>query len=694
LIYHADSIRRMPGSGCMVAWFSSEGSPFPPGQTWNESDGSYNFSLYSRHASTVTLLLYKANSCTTPLRTVPINPITNKFGNIWFCKVPKSFAADALYYAYRVDGPAGARHRFDREKILLDPYAKGVFFPPEFDRRLAESPGPNDGKAPLGILSTVDPHFDWKDDRRPVHDADTILYEMHIKGFTRDPSSGVTRAEAGTYRGVIDKIPHLKALGVTAVELMPVHQFDPQENNYWGYMPLNFFSPHQAFAVDPLHTKREFREMVQALHAADIEVILDVVFNHTVEGDQVGPIYSFKGIDNSSYYITTGNAAAPYHNFSGTGNTLQTADPYVHAFVLDSLRYWVTEMRVDGFRFDLASVFSRASDGSIITTDPPLFTALKSDPVLRNVHLIAEPWDAAGLYQLGTSFPGRYWQQWNGKFRDDIRRFVRGDAGLVPSLMVRLYGSDDLFPDHPAFSCRPFQSINYLTSHDGMSLYDLCTYRHKRNEANGHHNTDGPDEEFGWNCGHEGENETPPAVQQLRRQQVKNFFALLMLSNGIPMLRMGDEFMATQHGNSNPYNQDNSTTWLNWDLLKTNADIFRFAREMIGFRKRHPSICRSTFWRHDVTWYGTGKHVDMGGDSHTLAYHLRGASQNDVDLYVMINAYDHPLLFTPQVDGVWRRAVDTSCPSPLDIAEAGKEPVVEKESLVVQARSIVVLIGA
>jgi glycogen operon protein len=494
---------------------------------------------------------------------------------------------------------------------------------------------------------------------------------------------------------VAEKVPYLKELGVTVVELLPVHQFDPAEGNYWGYMTLNFFSPHQAYAVDPKRDRDEFRAMVKALHEADIHVILDVVYNHTAEEDQNGPTYSFKGIDNASYYLLSCDPNAPYHDFSGTGNSLNAANPYVRTMILDSLRWWVTQMHVDGFRFDLASVLTRDEDGHVYGTDVPLLTAIRSDPLLRNVHLIAEPWDAAGAYQLGTGFPGELWHQWNGQFRDDVRRFLRGDEGTVPALMYRLYGSDDLFPDTLRDARRPFQSINFVTCHDGFTLYDLVSHNEKHNLANGNDNRDGTDANFSWNCGWEGDEGVPDDVMALRKRQVKNFACVLLLSNGVPMLAAGDEFLQTQGGNNNPYNQDNETAWLNWDRLEKFPDVFRFFRLMIAFRKAHPTLGRSRFWRDDVTWHGVGPEPDLAHQSHSIAFALRGGSVGDRDLYVMINAWTEPLDFQicEGQPGDWRRVVDTRLESPDDISEPGREPVVPGMTYRVEARSVVVLIG-
>jgi isoamylase len=475
---------------------------------------------------------------------------------------------------------------------------------------------------------------------------------------------------------------------------MPIHQFDPQENNYWGYMTLNFFFPNLRYGSSQDRPVAEFKEMVSALHAAGIEVILDVVYNHTAEADHTGPLYSFKGIDNASFYLMTQDPARPYANFSGTGNTLNVSDLFVRNLILDSLRYWATEMGVDGFRFDLASILTRNEDGSIDSEDPPLLSAIRTDPVLAESRLIAEPWDAGGAYQLGTGFPGMFWHQWNGQFRDDIRRFIRGDAGMVPKVMQRLYGSDDLFPDRIEEARRPFYSINYVISHDGFTLYDLVSYNDRHNEANGNNNQDGTADNFSWNCGVEGDAGVTPEIRALRLKQAKNLFCLLMLSNGIPMFMAGDEFLHTQGGNNNPYNQDNATSWLDWTRLQENAGFFRFCRLMIAFRKAHPSICRSRFWRDDIRWRGVGASTDLSFNSHSLAYHLKGGSQGDQDLYVMVNAFTEPLTFTI-FDGLykpWYQVIDTGQESPKDILEPELEEQVFGTQHVVNARSIVVLV--
>ncbi|HMQ34434.1 MAG TPA: isoamylase [Chloroflexaceae bacterium] len=674
------------------AWEASEGAPAPLGATWVEAQGAYNFALYSRSATAVTLLLYSEADPATPLLARALDPRHNKTGRIWHCMVPADQLRGATLYAYRVEGPCeperGLRH--DAEKILLDPYALEVFFPPSYSRIACARPGPTDGLAPLGILPTRPvAHFDWGEDPRPRHTHDLIVYELHVKGFTARATSGVTPAKRGTFAGLIEKIPYLLDLGVTVVELLPVHQFDPQEGNYWGYMTLNFFAPHATYAAgDPMV---EFRQMVRAFHEAGLQVWIDVVYNHTSEGDAGGPTYSFRGIDNRSYYLLEADRAR-YVNDTGCGNTLRCGHPAVRALVVESLRHWTDEMHLDGYRFDLASILTRPAAGPADWIDPGLISEISAYGYANDVTLVAEAWDIAS-YQLGRSFPGQIWRQWNGKFRDDLRSFVRGDRGMVPALMQRLYGSDDLFPDSLPEAYRPFQSVNFITAHDGFCLYDLTAYNRKHNFANGHGNTDGADDNRSWNCGWEGDAGAPQEVLALRRRQVKNFFALLMLANGTPMFCAGDEFLNTQGGNNNPYNQDNETTWLNWELLAQNGDVFRFFKHMIAFRKAHRSIGRSTYWREEVSWHGVGREPDLAEHSHSLAYCLRGASQHDGDLYVLINAYWEELSFTVQegAAGEWLRVVDTGRPSPDDILEPGHEQPVPSLTFRAGPRSVVVL---
>ena len=677
-------------------WAHSEGLPLPLGASWIEEEQAFNFALCAEHAESVTLLLYSPVDLANPILTFRFDSLHNKSGRIWHCRIPLNQVGDARYYAYSVSGQAVAGlHAFDHEKVLLDPYARGVFFPPAFDRKLASRAGFNAGKAPLGVLPVHRWDFDWTEDVSPRPESEAIVYELHVKGYTKNPNSGVHPSGAGTYSGLTEKIPYLKDLGITVVELMPIFQRDPHEGDYWGYMPLNFFAPHAQYASSLADDEQhlEFRNMVKAFHRAGIAVVLDVVYNHTCEGDNSGPTYSFKGFDATGYYMMAPDPTTPYANYSGTGNTLNFSQAHVRKMVMDSLRYWKNEMHIDGFRFDLASVFSRNADGSLNWGDAPIFSEIAADPELGRLALIAEPWDV-GAYQLGRGFPGTTWIQWNARYRDDVRRFVRGDAGVIPDLMRRIYGSDDLFPDSRADAYHAFQSVNYIDCHDGFTLYDLVSYNQKNNWKNGHDNQDGMDQNYSWNCGHEGDEDAPASVLALRRKQVKNLCCLLLLSNGIPMFRAGDEFLNTQFGNNNPYNQDNEISWLDWSQLQANHDVFRFFKGMIAFRKAHPSLCRSRFWREDISWYGIGPTVDLSSDSRSLAFCLHGASQADDDIYVMINAYWQELQFEIQEGAPqdWVRIVDTALPSPDDFSECGLP--LQQSIYQVAPRSIIVLVRA
>jgi isoamylase len=675
-------------------WEQSEGVPLPLGVTWIEAEQAFNFAIHAERAESVTLLFYTAADLVNPAFLYRFDFLRNKSGRIWHCRIPKTEIGECGYYAYSASGEdLSGVHGFDPQKVLLDPYAKAVFFPPDFDREAATREGSNAGRAALGALSAHCADFDWAGDQPPHHEADAIIYEVHVRGFTKNPNSGVDPSRAGTYAGLVEKIPYLKELGITVVELMPIFQRDPLEGDYWGYMPLNFFAPHAQYAStrDDNEQHLEFRNMVKAFHQAGIGVVLDVVYNHTCEGDHRGPIYSYKGFGSASYYMMSNDPTSPYANYSGTGNTLNFGHPHVRKMVMDSLRYWKQEMHIDGFRFDLASVFSRNSDGFLNWGHAPIFAEIAADPELGRIRLIAEPWDT-GAYQLGVGFPGITWLQWNGRFRDDVRRFVKSDAGMVPDLMRRLYGSDDFFPDNRSDAYHPYQSVNYLTSHDGFTLYDLVAYNNKRNWANGQNNTDGMNDNYSWNCGYEGDEGAPADVLALRRKQVKNFCCLLMLSNGTPMFRAGDEFLNTQYGNNNPYNQDNTTGWLDWSQLQGNQDIFRFFKGMIAFRKGHPTLSRSRYWREDITWYGAGAAADLSNDSHSVAFCLHGASQNDKDIYVMINAYWGELEFHIQEGAAqeWARVVDTALPSPSDYSDPGD--LLQSPSYLVAPRSVVVLL--
>jgi glycogen operon protein len=688
----AESLR---SSASFDDWDRKEGTPGPMGVTWVPGLDAWNFALYSRRATGVTLLLYDARDPVHPIREERLNAAVNKSGRIWHCWIAAADVPGAAYYAYKVEGRYDPNRgfRFDPQKVLLDPFAPAVFFPPTYNRLATSLPGPTDGRAPLGVLPKA-PAVQGRDLPRPPRPShDLIVYELHVKGFTARENSGVSPRHRGTFAGLAEKIPYLKSLGITAVELMPVHQGDPQEGSFWGYMPLNFFSPDLSYSASGTSdgAEAEFRAMVEAFHENAIEVWLDVVYNHTSEAGPDGPTYSYRGIDNQSYYILTGDRCH-YRNETGCGNTLRCDHPVVRSMILESLIFWIGSMKVDGFRFDLASVFTRRSDGGLDLDYPSLISDISYLATRHGVRMIAEAWDIES-YLLGRAFPGINWRQWNGKYRDDVRDFVRGVSGRVGSLMQRLYGSDDLFPGDAESSYRPFQSVNFITAHDGFCLYDLVAYDRKHNEANGHNNTDGTDDNRSWNCGWEGDYRVPPEVMKLRRRQVRNFFCLLMLSNGTPMFCAGDEFLATRGGNNNPYNQDNETNYIDWDLLEKNRDVFRFFQGMIAFRKAHPSIARSQFWREDIHWYGAGGYVDFSPGGQTLAFCLRGASVNDGDIYAMINASGADVRFRVQEGNAeeWLLVADTSLPSPGDFVEPGARRSLTSLDYGVGSRSVVVL---
>ena len=556
----------------------------------------------------------------------------------------------------------------------------------------------------------VEDSFEWGlDQPLNIHLADSIIYEIHVRGFTRSPSSGVTHP--GSFQGIIEKIPYLQELGITAVELMPVTEFEEFDNpnfnpltgerltNFWGYHPISYLALKAAYSSsngDHAHIN-EFKAMVKALHEAGIEVILDVVFNHTAEGDERGPTFSFRGLDNSIYYQIDPQTGA-YANYSGCGNTLNCNHPVVRSLILDSLRYWVTEMHVDGFRFDLASILGRDLDGKVLA-NPPLLERIAGDPVLANTKLIAEAWDAAGAYQVGT-FPnwGR-WAEWNGKFRDDVRRFVRGDKGMVPVLATRLAGSSDLYQGSGR---APFHSINFITAHDGFTLADLVSYDTKHNLPNGENNQDGTDENFSWNCGEEGISSSPD-IQTMRMRQMKNLAAFLLLAQGVPMILGGDEMGRTQQGNNNAYCQDNEISWLNWDLLNRHSELFRFFKILIHFRKQHGILRAKHFFEREnhrqpgLTWHGIEPDLpDWSWTSHSLAMHLIGGKL-DSDLYLMANAYWEPLEFHLPLASEgksWHRLIDTFLKTPRDISEEGSERWLgEQQRYKVGPRSLVVLAG-
>jgi glycogen operon protein len=665
-------------------------------------DGGVNFSLFSRTATGVELLFFDRDDAAEPARTVRLDPADNRTYHYWHVFVPE--VRPGQLYGYRVEGPSDPARglRYDPAKVLLDPYGRGVAVPANYGRQAARRDGDNAATAMKSVV--VDPDaYDWEGDVplcRPS--ARTIIYEMHVRGFTRHPSSGVAEKTHGTYAGLIEKIPYLQELGVTAVELLPVFQFDAQDcpsgkTNYWGYAPISFFAPHRAYSSrqDPLGPVDEFRDMVKALHRAGIEVILDVVFNHTAEGDGSGPTLSFRGIDNPTYYILE-RGGARYANYSGCGNTLNANHPVVRRLIVDSLRYWVAEMHVDGFRFDLASILSRDPSGQPLP-NPPVLWDIESDPALAGTKLLAEAWDAAGLYQVG-SFVGDAWREWNGRFRDDVRDFFRGEPGSVRRVADRLVGSPQVY-GHKDREAE--QSVNFVTCHDGFTLNDLVSYNQKHNEANGEDNRDGADDNRCWNCGAEGPTDDP-AVEKLRNRQVKNFLTVTLLSLGVPMILMGDEARHTQRGNNNAYCHDNEISWFDWTRVEKHADVLRFLKLLIERRlmrtlqyERQRVSLRTLIDQADKAWHGVRlNQPDWGDDSHSLA--LNGILKGGLHFHLILNAYWEPLCFElprPQGGVSWHRWIDTALDSPNDIVPWQSAPALSDHTYRAEAHSVVLLLG-
>jgi isoamylase len=680
----------------------TNGQSSPVGAT--VSPAGVNFSIFSRKATSIELFFFEREDDAEPSRIIRMDPVSNRTYHYWHVFVPEAKAGQI--YAYRVHGPFEPDQglRFDPEKLLLDPYGRGVVVPKNYSRDAARQKGSNVATAMKSVV--VDPqNYDWEGDTPLARPSSrTAIYEMHVRGFTRHPSSGVADNLRGTYAGLIEKIPYLRDLGITAVELLPVFQFDPQDCpaglvNYWGYAPVSFFAPHQAYSSkqDPLGPINEFRDMVKALHRAGIEVILDVVYNHTAEGGHDGPSLSFRGIDNEAYYILEQDRSR-YANFSGCGNTFNANHPIVRRMIIDSLRYWVGEMHVDGFRFDLASILSRDSDGHTMST-PPVLWDIESDPMLSGTKLIAEAWDAAGLYQVG-SFIGDSWKEWNGRFRDDVRSFFRGEQGMVKRLADRIVGSPEIYA-HKQREVE--QSVNFVTCHDGFTLNDLVSYDHKHNEANLEDNRDGSNDNRSWNCGVEGPTDDP-AVERLRNRQVKNFLAATMLSLGMPMILMGDEIRRTQGGNNNAYCYDDANNWMDWGLLEKHADVHRFVKLLIARRllrnlqaEEQRTSLDQLLREARRAWHGVKlDQPDWSDSSHSLAL---GAELKEQRMFVqlMMNSYWEPLEFelptTSDRGGhPWRRWIDTGLEPPLDIVEWQTAPAVSGLKYRVEARSVVMLL--
>jgi isoamylase len=686
------------------------GVPFPFGAT--PVLGGVNFSIYSNHATKATLVLFKKGALE-PFVEIPFLQ-EFRLGNV-VSMIVQDLDPEDLEYGYRVDGPYNppGGHRFDPSTILLDPYAKSIG-----GRKVWGTPLPANEIYPYRA-QVGGSDFNWEGDRPlEIPEEDLIIYEMHVRGFTRHPSSGVQPEHLGTFAGLQEKIPYLKQLGVNCIELMPIFEFDEMDNprhnpvtgdrlfNYWGYNTVGFYAPKAGYAASGKDGKQqnELKTLIKELHRNGIEVILDVVFNHTAEGNEAGPTISFRGLDNKTYYMLTPEGY--YYNFSGCGNTLNCNHPVVRVFVLDCLRYWASEYHIDGFRFDLASILGRDPQG-VPLANPPLLENLAFDPILAKCKLIAEAWDAGGLYQVG-SFPDYdRWGEWNGKYRDAIRKFLKGD-GLVTEVAQRLQGSPDMY----AKANRTVDSsVNFITAHDGFTLMDWVSYNDKHNEENGEENQDGANDNESWNCGVEGETDDP-AILALRWRQMRNAIAMLMFSQGIPMLLMGDEMGRSQAGNNNTYCHDSAINWLDWGLLQTNADFFRFVQRCIAFRKAHPVLRNREYFRNqdymesgyaDITWHGVEAwNADWSDYCRTLAFmlcgkHAKSGNVWDDFVYVAMNVHWEAHLFElPQLPAgmKWHLFLNTHLHPPEDIWDLGQEPVLQNQSKVkVGDRSVVILVG-
>ncbi|BFI30036.1 isoamylase [Marchantia polymorpha subsp. ruderalis] len=672
---------------------STSGKPSPLGVS--KLDGAVNFALFSEHATNVTLCLYINISDPTkpgePTAEIVLDPLKNKTGNVWHVCV-QDIPLKGVLYGYRVDGPKGwdKGHRFDNTKVLIDPYAKYV------DGRRTFGDHTKKNTPFLGAYDLTSEKFNWGDSYKlpAIPENDLVIYEMNVRAFTADESSGVDPRKRGSYLGLIEKIPHLVELGVNAVELLPIFEFDefefqrmknPRDHliNTWGYSTINFFAPMTRYGSNsegPIRASLELKQMVKALHDANIEVILDVVYNHTNESDDKTPyVTSFRGIDNLVYYIVDVNSYVQLSNYSGCGNSFNCNHPQVMELVLASLRHWVTEYHIDGFRFDLASSLCRDTNGAPLSS-PPLIKAMAHDPILSRCKLIAEPWDCGGLYQVG-GFPNwDRWAEWNGMYRDDLRRFIKGDPGMKSALATRLSGSADLYHNH---NRRPYHGINFIVAHDGFTLYDLVAYNSKHNEANGEQGRDGSNDNFSWNCGAEGETDDA-GVNALRNRQLRNFHLALMLSQGTPMMLMGDEYGHTRYGNNNSYGHDTFLNNFQWKKLEEKKNnLFRFFSEAIKFRRHHPLLGRDCFLSNrDITW-----HEDNWGnhDSRFLAFTLHATTSKPCgDLYAAFNAHTYfvkTVLPRPPDGKRWFRVVDTNLPSPADFVSEGVEGVEESYNI-------------
>jgi isoamylase len=672
------------------------GVPLPLG-TYARGEG-VNFAFFSRHASRIRLELFDHPEDAKAARVIDLDPARNRTGDVWHVWI-KGVRPGQLY-AYRVDGPYQPKdgHRFNFNKLLLDPFATAISPLPDWDFGPARGYDPSAPEQD-SVCSKVDDagampkcvftqeHFHWHDDRPLRHPwSKTVIYETHVRGCTIHSSSGVKHP--GTYRGLMEKIPYFKELGVTAVELMPVLEFNEHQvaginphtgqplENYWGYDPVAFFAPKASYSSSGGvgQQKLEFKEMVQAFHGAGIEVFLDVVFNHTAEGNEKGPTLCFRGIDNTIFYMLADDRRF-YKDYTGTGNTINANHPVVRDHILTALRYWVVEMHVDGFRFDLAAVLGRDGTGKLLA-NAPLLHQIAEDPILKDVKIIAEAWDAAGAYEVG-SFSERRWAEWNGQYRDDVRRFWRGDDGMLGLFASRICGSADIYTKSGK---GPDGSINFVTCHDGFTLHDLVSYRDKHNEANGESNRDGTNNNLSENYGAEGET-TDAGIEALRKGQIKNFLLTLFISRGVPMMLGGDEFRRTQGGNNNAYCQDNETSWHDWRCLKQHGDIFRFTRAMIAFRRAHPILSKEQFYTDaEIHWFGPQGRFPNWADPKEKHFACLIHEDRQRALCLMFNAGADAVDFglPPVPPGArWHVAVDTSRESPQDLFIAGEEPLWE-----------------
>jgi len=701
------------------------GFPIPLGA--NVKDGGVQFAIFSRNASEVILVLFQDAEPESKFIELNLDSDYNKTGDIWHIWI-KGLTHGQLY-GYRIDGKYAPieGNRFNKNKLLIDPYARAITDNFKWNFSHARGYDANSSEGDFSFSDTdsapfvpksivIDNRIDLNDRQLKRASNETIIYELHVRGFTKDKSSKTTYP--GTYKGLAEKIPYLQELGITAIELLPIQEFDEFENininpktgeklkNFWGYSTLAFFAPKGTYAFKGTMGEQitEFKEMVKAFHDADIEVILDVVFNHTSEGDEHGPTISFRGIDNQIYYLLEDNKRF-YKNYSGCGNTFNCNHPLVREFILDCLRYWVIEMKIDGFRFDLASILGRDVNGDILS-NPPLIERIEEDPILKDTKIIAEAWDAAGAYQVGE-FPGR-WAEWNGKFRDDVRKFWRGDKNSSGNFATRFTGSSDLYQAEDRHPCT---SINFITSHDGFTMNDLVSFNSKNNEENGEENRDGENNNYSYNWGKEGL-KVDSKIEKIRLRVIKNFLATLFLSQGTPMIRAGDEFRKTQYGNNNSYCQDNKISWIDWNLLEKNSDLFRFVKRLIFFRKSHPILTRCSFFTGkqqdgfttpDIVWLDkSGKETNWSEDNHFIALLINGFyatlddNLQDNDLFIIFNAEKRDSYFSiPKAPNgkQWKKSIDTSKEWPNEVSYIDEEKEIDDEKLLVKKLSTIVLIA-